>query len=109
GAVAGLRSMLAPALVSRALQAAGAAGHGLAGRALASPAAGMLLPVLAALELLADKLPMTSARIAPAALAARGLSGAWAASAVAAEGRRRRRGRVAPAPVGAGSDVAAAF
>lgn len=65
GAVAGLRSMLAPALVSRALENAGAAGHGLAGRALASPAAGAILPVVAALELLADKLPMISARIAP--------------------------------------------
>lgn len=109
GAVAGLRSMLAPALVSRALAKAGAAGHGLAGRALASPAAGMILPLLAALELLADKLPFTSARIAPAALAARAISGAWAASAFAAEGGRRRRGRIASALVGAAAAVAAAF
>jgi len=109
GAVAGLRSMLAPALVSRALANAGAAGHGLAGRALASPAAGAILPVLAALELLADKLPITSPRIAPASLVARALSGACAAAAVAAERGGRRRGRIAPALVGAAAAVAAAF
>ncbi len=109
GAVAGLRSMLAPALVSRALENAGAAGHGLAGRALASPSAAAILPVLAALELLADKLPMMSARIAPASLVARALSGACAAAAIAAERGRRRRGRIAPALVGAAAAVAAAF
>ena len=109
GAVAGLRSMLAPALVGRSLENAGAAGHGLAGRALASPAAGAILPVLAALELLADKLPITSPRIAPASLVARALSGACAAAAVAAERGGRRRGRIAPALVGAAAAVAAAF
>jgi uncharacterized membrane protein/uncharacterized protein (UPF0548 family) len=109
GAVAGLRTMLAPALVNRALENAGAAGHGLAGRALASPAAGAIVPVLAALELLADKLPVIPARIAPASLVARAISGAWAATALAAEWGRRRRGRVAPALVGAASAVAAAF
>jgi len=109
GAVAGLRSMLAPALVGRSLENAGAAGHGLAGRALASPAAGAILPVLAALELLADKLPMMSARIAPASLVARALSGACASAVVAAERGGRRRGRIAPALVGAAAAVAAAF
>jgi uncharacterized membrane protein/uncharacterized protein (UPF0548 family) len=109
GAVAGLRTMLAPALVSRALERAGAAGHGLAGRVLASPAAGGILTVVAAFEVLADKLPMIPARIAPASLVARAISGAWAASAVAAEWGRRHRGGIAPALVGAASAVAAAF
>jgi uncharacterized membrane protein/uncharacterized protein (UPF0548 family) len=109
GAVAGLRSMLAPALVNRALEKAGATGQGLAGRVLASPPAGAILPALAALELLADKLPMMPARIAPASLAARAISGAWAASAVAAERGGQRRGRMAPALLGAAAAVAAAF
>jgi uncharacterized membrane protein len=109
GAVAGLRSMLAPAMVGRALENDGAAGHGLAGRALASPASGLLLPVLAAAELLADKLPMIPARITPAPLLARAISGAFAASALAAERGPRRRSRIVPALVGAASAVGAAF
>jgi uncharacterized membrane protein len=110
GAVAGLRAMLAPALVGRALERAGAAGRELTSRALASPAAGVILSALAALELLADKLPTTSARIAPAPLVARAVSGAWAASAVAAEQRQRRgrRSRIATALSGAAAAVATA-
>jgi uncharacterized membrane protein len=116
GAVAGLRAMLAPALVGRALERAGAAGHELTGRALASPVVGVILSALAALELLVDKLPMTSARIAPVPLVVRAVSGAWAASAVAAEQRQRQRQRqrrghrsgIATALVGAASAVAAA-
>jgi uncharacterized membrane protein/uncharacterized protein (UPF0548 family) len=108
GAVAGLRAMLAPALVGRALEEAGAAGNGRAGRALASPAAGLILPVLAAAELLADKLPGVPARVRPAPLIARALSGAFAASAIAQRGSRRRS-RLAPALVAAASAVGAAF
>jgi uncharacterized membrane protein/uncharacterized protein (UPF0548 family) len=109
GAVAGLRSMMAPALVARALEHAGATGQGLAGRALASPAAGLILPVLAALELLADKLPTTPARVRPAPLIARAISGAFAASALAPEQESRRRSRIAPALVAAASAIGAAF
>jgi uncharacterized membrane protein/uncharacterized protein (UPF0548 family) len=108
GAVAGLRSMLAPALVGRRLEQAGAADHRLAGRALASPTAGLILPILAAFELLADKLPMIPARITPAPLLARAMSGAFAASALAAQ-RGSRRSRIAPALVAAASALGAAF
>jgi uncharacterized membrane protein len=105
GAAAGLRAMMAPALVSRALTKGGGPADGLAARVLASPVAAALLPVFAGLELLADKLPMTPPRIAPGALVARVVSGAWAASA-AAGGQRRR---LAPALIGAASAIAAAF
>jgi uncharacterized protein (UPF0548 family) len=48
---AGLRPMLALALVNRALENAGSAGRGRAGRVFASPSAGLILPVFAVLEL----------------------------------------------------------
>jgi len=109
-AVAGLRPMTALALVSRALDTAGSAGHGLAGRILASPAAGLILPVFAALELLVDdERPMIPARIAPVAWAARAGAGAWVASIISVEGGRRGRGRIASTLVGALSAVAAAL
>jgi uncharacterized membrane protein len=105
GAAAGLRAMLAPALVSRALAKGGVSGGGLSRRLLGAPAAAAILPAFAALELLADKLPMIPPRIAPGALIARAVSGAWAAAA-AAGGQRRR---LTPALVGAASAITAAF
>ncbi|HVV17297.1 MAG TPA: DUF1990 family protein [Polyangia bacterium] len=109
GAVAGLRSMLAPAAVSLAFDRAGASGHGRGGEALASPASGLILPVLAAGELVADKLPAIPARTAAAPLAGRVLAAAWAASAIAAESGRRPRARAFAAALGAATAVAAAF
>jgi len=67
GAVAGSRSLAAPAatLVGRGSSLARAAG------------------VLAAGELVADKLPMTPSRLSPPALGLRALSGAWSGGSVA--------------------------
>lgn len=106
-AVAGLRPMTALALVSRALENAGSAGHGRAGRILASPAAGLILPVFAALDLLVGERPVIPARIAPVALAAG--AGAWVASIISVERGRRGRGRIASTLVGALSAAAAAL
>lgn len=78
GLIAGLRSLSAPAAVSAAL----AEEYALA--AQVAPA----LRVLAAGELVADKLPFMPARTAPVALAGRVLLGALAGAALAAAYRR---------------------
>lgn len=81
GAISGLRSMMAPALLSRALGARVGRGGGLV-RLLAKPVAGRLLPLLAAGEMAADKHPNMPARIQPMPLLGRAtlgaLVGAWA-------------------------------
>ena len=67
GAVTGMRSLLAPTLVSRALsERDDLHGAGEAARLLTSDAAQAVLPVLAAGELAGDKLPFAPDRtIAP--------------------------------------------
>jgi len=84
GCVAGLRSLSAPAIVCRAAHFGWL--H-LAGTRLAfmnHPATLIIFTVLAAVELVVDKLPKTPARTAPIGLGARvllgGLSGAAAAA-----------------------------
>jgi hypothetical protein len=64
---------------------------------------------LAAAELLADKLPAIPARTAAAPLAGRALTGAWTASAIAAEAGRGPRARVVAAVMGAATAIGAAF
>jgi len=94
GAISGSRTMLGPALAVRA------SGRGRLARA------GIYL--LAALELLGDKLPRTPNRTAPLGLALRMASAAGVALAL-----RRRRGRAAAAgaltAIGVGCAVAGAF
>lgn len=97
GAVAGMRSMMAPTLVSRALGAGAAARPDREpARSLASRTARRVLPLLAAGELVADKLPMTPDRTLPRSVAVRVLSGALAGAALAAS-RRQSAGTTAVA------------
>jgi len=75
--LAGMRSMSAPAFVSHYLArqpAAGLAGSSL--RFLQKPATATVLKVVAAAEMVADKLPSTPNRIAPGVMLGRLLSGA---------------------------------
>lgn len=99
GVIAGMRSMAAPALVSNNLahsQPRGIARTPL--RAMAYPKTASVLKALALGEMVADKLPMIPARIAPASLAARAASGALCgASIFAAEDKRTALGGVAGA------------
>lgn len=104
GAVAGMRSMLAPALVSRALAPAGTRPAREPARSLASPFARRVLPLLAAGELVADKLPVTPDRTHPPSVAARVLSGALAGAALATS----RRHSAGPAAVAGGVAALAA-
>ncbi|HLT46742.1 MAG TPA: DUF4126 family protein [Rubricoccaceae bacterium] len=83
GAVAGLRSMAAPALLSRRLARARGRGRNAAARLLGSPWAVRMLPAFALGELVADKLPVTPARTEPTSLAGRVGSGALCGAAVA--------------------------
>ncbi len=89
GGVAGLRSMLAPALLSSKLahkHADSAAGK--IAVALAEPKVALTLKALSAGELIGDKLPKTPSRIAPLPLAARAVSGAIVGGAVFGSARR---------------------
>lgn len=92
GAIAGMRSLSAPALVRRERDS--------------SHSAAWLLPVLAAGEMAVDKLPWTPDRTRPLSLAGRAASGAVVAAAVAGGDRRHVLGA---ALLGAAAAVAAAF
>lgn len=81
GVTAGLRSMMAPALLSLAAQRPGSQRNWL----LASPRTASVLATLAVGELVVDKLPFTPSRISPALLSGRLLSGAMCGAAVARE------------------------
>jgi uncharacterized membrane protein/uncharacterized protein (UPF0548 family) len=90
GVLAGMRSMSAPALVSRRLaREPGPPGSGLS-RALSRRSVSRVLRVLALGELVADKLPWIPARVKPAPLVGRVLSGALV-GATAAVGRHGAR------------------
>lgn len=77
GAVAGMRSMMAPALLSHALRRhpSGRLAHS-ALSWLQTPAAANILKTLAGAELVGDKLPSTPDRTEPSPLISRALSGA---------------------------------
>ncbi|HET9449601.1 MAG TPA: DUF1990 family protein, partial [Aggregicoccus sp.] len=87
GVLAGMRSMSAPALVSRRLSQSPGPRLGALSRALASPWAPRVLGLFALGELVADKLPFTPARVTAVPLAGRILGGALAAGA-SVSGRR---------------------
>jgi uncharacterized membrane protein len=78
GVTTGLRSMMAPALLSLSAQQPGADRHWL----LASPKTARWLTTMAAGELVFDKLPFVPNRISPASLSARLLIGAMCGAAV---------------------------
>jgi uncharacterized membrane protein len=107
GAVAGLRSMAAPAALGRAI---------FAGRirslertpfaALGHPALSRALQALAVGEILADKLSVVPSRTAPGPLVGRAASGALAGAAIfVSEGHRATAGGA----LGAAAAIAAAF
>lgn len=87
GAVSGLRSMTGLAVLGRRLVGRGGRSRGPLHRVLAHPPTTHLLALAAAGELLADKLPVIPARIAPLPLLGRAVMGA-AVGAVVAEYRR---------------------
>lgn len=102
GALAGVRSAGAPAVLVGQLERRGKdvwSGH------RARRRFGVPLAVLAAAEGVADKLPITPARTAPPSLAARALAGAFVGSATA----RKRESKLAPAVLGAAAATAATF
>lgn len=102
GAVAGVRSMSAPALLSRAASRGDIGGiEGTPFAFLASPRAARILTVLAVGEALADKLPFSPDRISAPGLIGRMASGALVGGALFAAAERR-------AAIGAGLGLLAA-
>ncbi len=75
GFVAGLRSMVTPAVVSWAAHLGWLNLGGTSLAFMASPVAVGIFSVLAVLELIADVMPKTPARTAPVGLAARAITG----------------------------------
>jgi uncharacterized protein (UPF0548 family)/uncharacterized membrane protein len=107
GALAGARSLVGPAILSRlSARAPDRARSDLLSSALASPRTARVLAALAAGELIADKIPGMSDRIRLAPLAARAASGALAGHAVSIRGGRDGR---AGAAVGAATALAATW
>lgn len=106
GALAGARSMLPLAVVSRALGSRGAPRLRRPLSRWVSPRVQNLALLAALLELIGDKLPSVPARIAPLPLAGRALSGAAAGFLIA---RGRRRGAGLFTALGASCAVAAAI
>ena len=90
GAIAGLRSMAAPAALSRAA-AAGRIGslRDTPFAALGSSKVSMLLTLFEVGELIGDKLPVTPSRTSPQPLLARAATGALAGSALFVSADRR--------------------
>ena len=90
GAVAGVRSMSAPALLSRAASRGRIEGIEATPFAfLASPRAARILTALAVGEALADKLPFSPDRISPPGLVGRMVSGGLVGAALFASAQRR--------------------
>jgi uncharacterized membrane protein len=90
GIIAGMRSMSAPALTSSYLsQNESLAGSRLG--ILASPTASKVLKILAAGEMLADKLPIIPSRISAGPLIARIASGAISGAAVSAADKKQAK------------------
>lgn len=106
GAIAGMRSMSAPALVSGYLARTGRGGSDALTDRLSSPRVAKALALMAMGELVVDKLPGVPDRIDIGPLTGRMLSGAVSAAALAL---LRRRSVVAGAATGAGAAILAAY
>lgn len=107
GAIAGMRSMAAPALLSRRLSERRWARPGsFPERLLSSDTAAKVFTALGAGEMIADKVPGMPNRTAPPGLLGRALSGALVGAAAATA--QRERGAVGAA-IGASAAVAATF
>jgi uncharacterized membrane protein len=106
GAVTGMRSMLAPTLVSRALsERDDLDGAGEAAQLLTSDTAQTFLPVLAAGEMIGDKMPFAPDRTIVPSMMFRALSGGMSAAALAGV---RREPMLVPALLGATAALVAA-
>ena len=105
GAVAGMRTMSAPALLSHRLSTE-ASKDGLENNPLASPNTAAIFRVLAAGEIIADKLPFMPARTSPPSLLARAGSGALVGATLFAA---RKEPPALGAVIGAAAAVASAF
>lgn len=108
GAVAGMRSLSAPAFLAHRLSGEHAEAHGEGPLAemMSSKASAWTLGLLAVGELVADKLPGIPARISPPALIIRLASGAFVGAGVA---RRAKRPVIGLAVVGAVAALASSF
>lgn len=107
GAVAGMRSMSAPALLSRAARTGEVNGlEGTRFAPLLSPTASSVLYLLAVGEMVADKSGWIPGRISPPALLGRAASGALVGAALFVSGERRG---ISGAALGTLAAVAAAY
>ncbi len=106
GAVAGLRSMMAPALLSQAAHTGSIDLSGTPFEFLSKQRNADIATAAAVLELVADKLPFTPNRTSVGPLLARAVSGGFAGAALSAA---RKKDWIPGAAVGALSAVAAAF
>lgn len=103
GVVAGMRSQMPLAVQAwKARRGQFAVGGGLPLSVLRSPKALVILSVLAASELVGDKLPFTPSRLEPGGLAARFVIGGLAGGAVALDARRSPAAGVLAGITGAG-------
>jgi uncharacterized membrane protein len=106
GAVAGMRSMTAPAVVSFKLKRIAKAEGLEHPTGLSGGRVGTGLALAALAELVADKLPRTPNRTAPPALIMRGVSGAFAGAALSG---RERNNRIKGAVLGGLAAVGVAY
>jgi uncharacterized membrane protein len=104
GAIAGLRTFSAPALLSRQMSRSDRI-EGVTSR-LGSPTVATVLGVLAVGEILADKMPWMPNRTDPPGLIARASSGAFVGATIC---RAKGRSTVAGALIGGVAAIAAAF
>ena len=106
GAVAGLRSMMAPALLSQAARTGSISLEGTQFEFLSTQRTADIATGAAVLELVGDKLPFTPDRTSPLPLIARAASGAIVGAALSAA---RKKDLLPGALVGAAAALAAAF
>jgi uncharacterized membrane protein len=107
GAMAGMRSMSAPAFLSHRLsREEGEEAEGPLEELLSSKASAGTLAVMAVGELVADKLPGIPSRLSPPALALRLVSGAFAGATIA---RRHKRPVLVPALMGAAASLVSSY
>jgi uncharacterized membrane protein len=106
GVIAGLRSLTAPAVVAWSAHRGWMPLHDTPLSFMASRPAVVIFILVALVELVADKLPLTPSRLAPAGLGARVTFGALSGAAVAAAGAQSI---VLGAVLGGAGGVAGAF
>lgn len=107
GAMAGMRSMSAPAFLSyRLSHEEGEEGEGSLEELMSSKASAGTLAAMAVGELVADKMPGLSTRISPPVLALRIASGAFAGATIA---RRHKRPVLGPALIGAAASLVSSY